>query len=282
MQLRCPVCHTPLTLSGSGKQLCCDNNHSFDQARQGYWNLLLVQKKRSKDPGDNVEMVQARERFLSRGYYQPISDSLNQLCIDLLTETSNNHPPKVIDLGCGEGYYTSAFEQALSSSLPKSELIGLDISKHAVKAACRRNSNLTWLVGSSADIPVPDHQLDLATIVFSRVLGEPLKRALSDTGLVVIVHPAARHLYSLRELIYETVIDKPFDPAASLGDGFTHLKTERVTFDICLNGSEQISDLLAMTPHGQRLRADKREQLLTRDQLETQVDVELAVFKRIS
>jgi len=43
--------------------------HSFDIASQGYANLLPVQHKRSRDPGDSKEMVAARRRFLTAGFY---------------------------------------------------------------------------------------------------------------------------------------------------------------------------------------------------------------------
>ncbi|MFC6671418.1 putative RNA methyltransferase [Marinobacterium aestuariivivens] len=67
--LLCPVCREPL--AQQARQLRCAGGHSFDQARQGYWNLLLVQRKRSKDPGDNAPMVQARRDFLDQGHYAP-------------------------------------------------------------------------------------------------------------------------------------------------------------------------------------------------------------------
>ncbi len=47
----------------------CAENHQFDCAKEGYVNLLPVQHKRSKDPGDNAEMMQARRQFLDAGHY---------------------------------------------------------------------------------------------------------------------------------------------------------------------------------------------------------------------
>src|SRR5690554_7060145 len=54
--------------------LICPNRHSFDIARQGYVNLLPVQQKRSRHPGDSKAMVVARSRFLNSGIYQPRSE----------------------------------------------------------------------------------------------------------------------------------------------------------------------------------------------------------------
>ena len=59
--LICPICQAPLSAVENG--VGCPANHRFDRARQGYLNLLPVQHKNSRDPGDNQAMVEARRRF---------------------------------------------------------------------------------------------------------------------------------------------------------------------------------------------------------------------------
>jgi 23S rRNA (guanine745-N1)-methyltransferase len=70
----CPLDGKPLSLNE--RSWHCDNNHSYDVAKQGYVNLLPVQNKRSKDPGDSKAMVQARREFLEQGHYQPLAQAL--------------------------------------------------------------------------------------------------------------------------------------------------------------------------------------------------------------
>jgi 23S rRNA (guanine745-N1)-methyltransferase len=79
--LICPLCRTPLTLENKSQR--CANGHSFDIAKEGYVNLLLVQQKKSKEPGDNPEMVKARREFLQAGYYQPLCNAASQLIAPL-------------------------------------------------------------------------------------------------------------------------------------------------------------------------------------------------------
>ena len=74
---RCPLCNSSLALKV--KTYRCDNNHCFDQAKEGYVNLLPVQHKHSKSPGDNKTMVDARRAFLDKGYYQPLIDEITNL-----------------------------------------------------------------------------------------------------------------------------------------------------------------------------------------------------------
>lgn len=267
MELICPVCQERLSLNEQQKTLRCDNNHSFDRAKQGYWNLLLVQNKRSKDPGDNPEMIAARSDFLNAGYYAPVSDTLNELARQY-TDTN----PSIIDLGCGEGYYTLA----LQNTLDQAEILGLDISKHAIKAACKRSKSITWVVGSSANIPTENQSLDLAVIVFSRILGEPIANALKEDGHLIIAYPGERHLYSLREAIYDEVRETDSSPESALGSQFERIDERRVHFEIELTSREALHNLFMMTPHGQRAA----KQLADYQQFTTEVDIHLAVFKK--
>ena len=60
--LTCPICGQLMTQEE--KRVVCQQNHSFDRARQGYINLLPVQQKHSLNPGDTKEMLAARRQFL--------------------------------------------------------------------------------------------------------------------------------------------------------------------------------------------------------------------------
>ena len=50
MMLLCPVCGKEL--HKTERTWRCDANHCFDEARQGYVNLLTVDRKHAKHPGD--------------------------------------------------------------------------------------------------------------------------------------------------------------------------------------------------------------------------------------
>src|SRR5690606_28202699 len=94
----CPLDGSVLQQSGRSWQ--CKAGHCFDIARQGYVHLLPVQKKRSKDPGDNKEMVAARQRFLNAGFYQPIAEALS---FAVFPEGFSQSSISCLDAGCGEG-----------------------------------------------------------------------------------------------------------------------------------------------------------------------------------
>ncbi len=276
IQLTCPVCEADLIQRDN--TLCCAAGHSFDAARQGYWNLLLAHKKRSKDPGDNPAMVQARRRFLDQGFYHPLSDSINALSLELLGDKAQAN---LLDMGCGEGYYTNRLYQHLNHSGMTSDIAGLDISKHAVKAACSRNKDITWLVASGASTPVAAQSLDLQLVLFSRLMPEALAKPLKPEGVLLVAWPGDRHLIELRQTIYNEVRQSTFDPAATLQPLFALDRQEAVQFTFTLTNKEQIESLLAMTPHGQRLKPEARERVFALDTLHLTADVNLGIFRRI-
>jgi 23S rRNA (guanine745-N1)-methyltransferase len=276
MQLTCPVCKSELIQQA--KNLRCENNHSFDAAKQGYWNLLLAHKKRSKDPGDNPEMVQARREFLEQGYYQTLSEHINSLALESVNDISE---PQILDMGCGEGYYTARLAEALKENMDTSASItGLDISKHAVKAACKQSKTTTWLVASGADIPLPEQSLDLQLVLFSRLMPEAFSKPMKPGSTLLVAWPGEQHLIELRKLIYKEIKTSHFDPVATLDEFFELSKIETVSYTFELDSSDQISTLLAMTPHSQRLPAEAKSSICQQDKLTLTLNVNLGVFKR--
>lgn len=277
LPLACPVCHQPLQPDSSGRRLACAAGHSFDRARQGYWNLLLAQRKRSRDPGDSSEMIQARRRFLDAGYYQPIAEAVNRLLIESLADRPS---PCLLDLGCGEGYYTAQLEAALTAAALAPRMAGVDISKHAIKSACQRSKRIQWLVATGADLPLAEGTLDAIVLMFSRVMPESMARALKPGGVLLVVWPGSEHLLELRQLIYPQVRRHEADPDAALAPFFHLEQHPSLAFRFQVEGRQALADLLTMTPHGQRVRAEKREEILALEQLDCQADIHLSLYRR--
>jgi len=273
--LICPVCSQPL--ARTEKQLSCDNNHSFDQAKQGYFNLLLNQAKKSKQPGDNSEMVNARTRFLDAGHYQSISDAINQMAVDLLWQQQG---AEILDLGCGEGYYTQRLHHALSDHQIDHTLYGLDISKDAVKAACKRSKDLNWLVANGKKTPFSDQSMHLTLNVFNRIMPDSLKQLCHPQGRVIIASAGAHHLQQLKEAIYDTPKFVEFDAIAAMGEHFKHEQRQLLDFVIKLPPAST-QDLLYMTPHAWRSSPQTQQQLLSQEQLELRVQINLDCFSPI-
>ena len=264
--LRCPLCHAPLVLTRHAAS--CEAGHSFDRARTGYLNLLPVQHKHSRRPGDDAAMVCARSEFLEGGQYAPLRDALcNQL--------RELQPPQMLDSGCGEGWYSAAFAACAG------EVTALDISKEAIRRAARRDPKITWLVASSAELPVADASIDLVTAVFSPLKVSEVARVLRPTGSLLIAVPDARHLWELRAMLYDQV--RPHQPdkwLAELAPQFELRSEIRVSFRLELRDSAAVQSLLRMTPYGWQATAERRASVAALSALSVAAEFRVLRFLR--
>ncbi len=153
-----------IKISNVQKTKVKNSKHSFDVARQGYVNLLPVQKKKSKHPGDSQESILARQRFLQAGFYQPLQTCIAELIAKHFTQplTEQVTEQKIqqrcwLDVGCGEGYYSQQIAERLNLEQKVAEttdtaskninpLIAIDISKPAVLTLAKscRQQQILW------------------------------------------------------------------------------------------------------------------------------------------
>ncbi|MGE3262007.1 MAG: putative RNA methyltransferase [Bacteriovoracia bacterium] len=268
LQFVCPIDGLPLAKEGNS--LRCEKKHTYDLAKEGYCNLLLVQQKNSLDPGDNKEMVAARRRFLDGGFYAPIAEKLSTLVSSITGHTGFS----IADAGCGEGYYLDYLNKAGHYNLA-----GFDISKWAVQAAAKRNPRLSWAVASNRKIPFAPGSVDLILSLFGFPLWDSFRKVLGKEGLVLLVDPAPGHLLELRKIIYPVVnATELYSLREAEASGFRLAKEEVLNFSISLNSQEQIQDLLAMTPHAHRIGQEGREALGKLRQLTVTAEVVLRVI----
>lgn len=270
--LACPLDGEPL--SRTGNTWHCAQGHSYDQARQGYTNLLPVQHKRSRHPGDAKAMVEARQRFLAAGHYQPVVELIARLCCpDPLPESTFS----ILDAGCGEGYYLREFAAMAPDSMPVA-MAGLDISKPATLAAAKQDKRLTWLVASNAHLPVQNDSLDRLLCVFGFPVADEFARVLKPGGRLLQVDPGPNHLRELKALLYPQVEVDP-EPRVPQLDGFRLVEEDEVSYRFRLDSQAMIQDLLMMTPHGHRAPAEGRARVEGLPELELTAEVFVRVYE---
>ena len=265
MELICPICGN--TLHKAEHCYRCENNHSFDMARQGYVNLLTVQQKHSLNPGDTREQVLSRRAFLEAGYYSPIAQAIIETAGDL------NISGTILDVGCGEGYYSARVAAALGA-----DLTGLDISKEAVRCAAAKYKGPTWLTATAAHIPVPDKSADLLMSLFAITLPEEFSRVLKDGGYFFQVLAAQDHLLQLKSIIYPELKLKEKDSIPDL-PGFERVRSVPIRFSFTVEG-EQIQNLFSMTPHVFRITREGAENLRRTQVLTDTASCVLNVYRK--
>lgn len=270
MSYQCPLCHQLLTLTD--RQWRCPQNHQFDHAKEGYVNLMPVQHKRSKQPGDSPEMMVSRRQFLDAGHYQPLRDQVAQLLDEILPVAAST----LLDIGCGEGYYTA--EVARRLSVPRNiEVFGLDVAKVAIRNAAKRYRNVDFCVASSHRLPFGDQSLDAVLRIYAPCKAEELYRAVKPGGVVLTVAPGPRHLYQLKAMIYSAV--QLHDELDERLAGFERIDQQTLAYPMTLSGAEAF-DLLQMTPFAWRASEEVKAALLAETAFSCETDFVIRLHRR--
>lgn len=269
MDFVCPKCKGELSVSSSGAAVC-KSGHSYDRARAGYYNFLLSSS--GSVHGDNVEMVTARRKFLDTGAYLPLANEVSRLVCKYISSG------KLLDIGCGEGYYTDIIERALSERGAKVAVSGFDISKDAVKNAAKRNSALSLSVASAYHMPIGDGVFDMAVNMFSPLALAETHRVLKDSGIFIMAIPAEEHLFGLKEAAYKTPYKN--EVADSRLEGFSLIESIRVSYELALKTNEEVRSLFMMTPYAYRTRPEDKARVLALDSLTTTIDFIVFVYRK--
>lgn len=262
----CPNCLQLLRLDSQEQRWSCPTGHQFDCAREGYVNLLPSNHKRSLTPGDSPAMLAARRRVHDAGFYQPLADGIHTMLKPLAGVK------RMLDLGCGEGFYCTA----LTAAFPMAELAGVDIAKTAVKLAAKRHRFARFAVASAVAVPLPAGTMHLVASVFAPTTISELRRVLAPGGYYCKVTPAPRHLWELREALYDNPrLHAEPDRGQS---GLALVQSQAVTYRAVLD-APQLADLVAMTPFAYRGQRERREQLLQRDGLSLQMAFGIDLYR---
>ena len=233
----CPICLENLTLVESS--LKCSNRHSFDLAKFGYVNLAPQIKQSTNYDKENF---QNRQQILEAGFYQAILEGVSDLLASSETSTT------VLDIGCGEGFYS----RKLQESHPDKTFYAFDISKDSVQIAAKSEANwaVNWFVGDLARLPIKDASIDILLDIFSPANYGEFRRVLSQNGILIKVIPTKNHLKEIRQMVQDQltkkdysnqVIKEHFQEYFSIQSSQIASLTKSIT-------TEQRQALLSMTP----------------------------------
>ena len=268
MIFHCPHCSAPLQQSAS--VWTCINQHSFDIAKEGYVNLLVPTKGQSKVAGDSADMIQARRAIHESGLYQPLAATLSEVICEHVRK-----PSAILDLGCGEGYYSRYFQERMSAH----QYCGIDISKAAIKTAAKQNAAIQYAVASAFRIPVESESVGLATRIFAPSDDGELHRVLSSDGHYLEVGPAPRHLWKLREALYDKPTLHATHRIALVGFDLVQQGQCHYPFDL---NNDQLQRLIAATPFAHKGHREKRALLLQRNHIRVTMAFEWRLFKKLA
>ena len=233
----CPICQENLTLVESS--LKCNNRHSFDLAKFGYVNLAPQIKQSANYDKENF---QNRQQILEAGFYQAILEAVSDLLASSETSTT------VLDIGCGEGFYS----RKLQERHPDKTFYAFDISKDSVQIAAKSEPNwaVNWFVGDLARLPIKDASMDILLDIFSPANYGEFRRVLSKDGILIKVIPTKNHLKEIRQKVQDQLTNKDYsnqDIKEHFQEHFTILSSQTASLTKTIT-AEQLQALLSMTP----------------------------------
>ena len=233
----CPICQENLTLVESS--LKCNNRHSFDLAKFGYVNLAPQIKQSANYDKENF---QNRQQILEAGFYQAILEAVS----DLLSNSKN--AKTILDIGCGEGFYSRKLQEDHSEKT----FYAFDISKDSVQIAAKSEPNwaVNWFVGDLARLPIKDASMDILLDIFSPANYGEFRRVLSKDGILIKVIPTKNHLKEIRQKVQDQLTNKDYsnqDIKNHFQEHFTILSSQTASLTKTIT-AEQLQALLSMTP----------------------------------
>ncbi|MGO4691686.1 methyltransferase domain-containing protein [Glaciibacter sp. 2TAF33] len=214
----------------------CDNGHSFDVNRRGFVSLVAGSRRLVSD---SPQMLDARDRFLASGWYQPLQAAVTAVA-------ASASPQRVLEVGCGTGYYLDS----VCDAVPDAQCLGMDLSPAAVARTVRRSGRIDGLVADVwSPLPLRTGTAEVALVVFAPRNAPELQRVLAADGLLVIVIPADAHLQELRDagLMISVQPGKASQLVKSLAGHFTLESTDRLEYTMDL-GPGDVAALIGMGP----------------------------------
>lgn len=233
----------------------------------------MSQQNNKKRHGDDKSMIRARSDFLNKGYYQPLCD----IVIKKLEELAFDNYV-IIDMGCGEAWYTKQIEQKLSS-FKNTQIFGIDISKSAIEHSAKACKNVNFAVASAFKIPMGKNTCDCLISIFAPYDLSECTRILKANGIFIKVIPLEKHLLSLKKAVY----DKPYENTLDSVDikGFKLIDSQQLKYNIKLDNNDDIKNLFMMTPYYYKTGENDQKKLDSLEFLSTEVEFELRVYQKL-
>ncbi len=233
---------------------------------------MYLLKGSKSEHGDSREMIISRRDFLNRGYYSHLAQALSALADRYVEKNEVCY----FDAGCGTGYYTEKVYSKLAETRNVA-LSGVDLSKDAVKICAKKMKYGEFAVASVYDLPIADSVFDIVTNVFSPQAEGEYARILKKGGVYLYALPAPRHLFAMKELLYENPYEN--EEKTVEYEGFRIVERVESSRDITLEKGD-IESLFRMTPYFWRTSREGAERLLALDTLTLEASFYIYVFEK--
>ncbi|MCW6679965.1 methyltransferase domain-containing protein [Aerococcaceae bacterium NML130460] len=264
--LQCIHCRESLKLENQTLQ--CENRHSFDMAKQGYFFLA----KKSVDDKYDQHLFAARRTIIQSS---PLYQGLHTALLNLLKQQRS--PLTILDAGCGEGSHLHCLCCSLQEEVTA---IAVDLAKTGVQQASDYAGQMLPIVADLSRLPIANQQVDVILSILSPANYQEFKRVLKPGGIVIKVIPNAQYLVEVRQALsrvgWTTKEDYSNKQIRNVfRDNMTTYNEIPIRYKVNLS-EEQQAALLEMTPLTWQLSPEQRKQLLSL--LSGQITLDVAIL----
>lgn len=206
-------------------------------------------------------MVEAREKFLNAGHYEPIALALIETLnaewggavddgaggAEVASAGRTLTGRALADIGCGPGFYSRRMLEGVPTL---SRVVALDVSVAAVAAASRTHESIGAVrCNVKTGVPILDGAIDAVVVVFAPRNPEEWHRILAPGGLLLVVIPTDRHLIELRErgAILEVEPAKRERLLREVGELFVEVSSRTIEWSLAAT-PEVINSVVSMGP----------------------------------
>lgn len=233
--LRCPLCHSPFEIVN--KSLICQSGHCFDIAKKGYINF----SQRRKDRVYGHDLFKNRAEVFEMGLFVPIITNLNQLISEYIFPANSI----LLDVGCGEGYYTKNINY-----LNCAGRVGLDLAKEGIMMASTKDKEGLYVVADLANIPIADDSVGLILDIFTPANYKEFKRVLMPEGIIIKAIPREGYLKELRKVASGLLRKEEYD-SSEVGQyterNISIMASKRVSYTKSIS-IDEAKKIASMTP----------------------------------
>lgn len=199
--LECPICRTDIRLTPNGS-LTCVSGHNFDISSKGYVNFINSNKKTTYER----DLFISRKEIFRLGYYDVVSEKICGIINEL---TADQDYVNILDVGCGEGFYSYRIGRNPVLSR-KCSLFAVDLSKEAINLATQYESEVIWCVADLVKLPLSSNSMDIIVDVLTPANYAEFKRVLKNDGYIIKVIPGSDYLREIRDLMASQLIRKEY------------------------------------------------------------------------
>ncbi|GIU47876.1 MULTISPECIES: class I SAM-dependent methyltransferase [Shewanella] len=249
--LNCPTCAAKLHFHESSKGYYCDNKHHFDKNAQGYWSFVTSPK--FKGSSESRDQLRSKRFLMASGIFAPLTEQLSAVFNKAIKGIKDvNH----LNYQCADGFYL----RSIAQSADNDEIThwGVSEANNALFAASKDNTPANLLLSPFKKLPFSDQSLDVVTLFDAQLKGKECLRILKKEGVLLMLVPAPRHLWQLKQKIYDNLSEKP--QQLNLPKDIELIESTSINFTADVTG-EQAMTLLDMNNLGWRINDELKHDI---------------------